>query len=395
MTKSKIVAAALTLGFAIQLACSVHAQNNERLVIPSGVFYYQPASTVFGTEAAWINPGGLGRYRASGAQFMADYFDREFAKSWGGVASLQDMAVAYRSLHNPTGQDFHEYLIATGVPLGSSFSLGGSYRYFKDGPGEYQKQHLWSVGFLKQGESPVSWAAVFSNLNQARVNGEKSLIEERYSIGYQPAGSKFTLAVDMMLSTKTRFADADFVYNAQFTPIPGLFIDGYIDSHKNFQVGVRANLLKYFVGSKSTFSKNAKGLGTTAYVGISTLRQPSILKDPTKRLNIGLSGSLPENPPQPIIGHKSTPYSSVLLSLYRAASDPYIKEVVVYMGEPALGFARAQEIRDAIQTIRSQGKRVVCYLNNPGNLTYYTASAANLIFIPPVSQLISSGFAPS
>lgn len=383
--KTMLFAAAFLLS--LQFTCLASAQTYERLYLPPGVFYYQPASTVFGTEAAWINPGGLGRYRASGGQLMADYFDQEFVKSWGGVASFQDLALAYRSLHNPSGPDYHEYLFASGVPVGKSFSIGGSYRYFKDGPGEFQKRHLWTVGLLKQGESPVSWAAVFSNLNESLVNGRKSLIEQRYSIGYQPMGSKFTLAVDMMLSTKTRFADADFVYSAEYTPIPGLFIDGYIDSHKNFQLGLRANLLKYFVGSKSTFTRKAKGLGTTAYVGISSLRQPSILKDPPKRLNVGLSGSLPENPPQPIIGNKSLPYASLLLSLYRAASDPYINDVVIYMGEPALGFARAQEIRDAIQTIRRHGKRVICHLNDPGNLTYYTASAADEILVPPVSQV--------
>lgn len=379
--------AGLGLLLGVCLAVSVSGQDSSRISLPNAVYYYVPASTVFGPEAAWTNPAGIGRYRASAAEFMADYYDKQYLKNWGGIFNFRNLAIAYRSLNGKSEPEYHEYLLAGGVPMGKALAIGGSYRYVKHSAGPYSGQHFWTASVLKQGDSPVSWGAVFSNLNQAELNGHKTEIEQRYSIGYQPIGAKLTVAADMMLSTRTRFKNAGFVYSAEYTPISGLFIGGSIDNHRNFQIGVRVNLNQYFVGSRSSFKKTGGGLGTTTYFGASSLRQPSLLKESPRRLSVGLSGPLPENPPQPLIGRKQLPFSTLLLSLYRAADDPYVKEVVVYMNQPGLGFARAQELRDAFQTIKGRHKLVVCHLSNPGNLAYYAASVADVILVPPVSQL--------
>jgi protease-4 len=369
------------------LPVSSFAQSSQRLVLPDGVFYYQPASTVYGSEAAWINPAGIGRYGASNGQFMADYANKNFLKNWGGVVCWQDFGLAYRTLRMPGYANFKNYIIAAGVPVSKGLAVGGSYQYFKGGPADFDKQLLWSIGILKQGGGQVSWGAVFSNLNRINLAGSASEIEQRYSIGLQSQGGEITAAVDMMLGTKTKFKNADFVYHAEIVPMKGLFIDASIDSHRQYQFGARVNLLQYFAGWRSRFARGGHGRGSTFFVGATSVRQPSVIADPPKRLHAAISGSLQENPPQPIIGRKAMPYPTLLLSLYRAAKDPYISDVALYISGPSLGFARAQELRDAIMQIRVSGKQVVCHLSNPGNLSYYVACAADRIIVPPVSQL--------
>ncbi|RME19745.1 MAG: hypothetical protein D6800_13905, partial [Candidatus Zixiibacteriota bacterium] len=118
-----------------------------RLSLPEGVFYYQPAASVFGGEATWINPAALGRYNVSGFQLMGDYLDGNVVKSWGTVVYRQRMATAYRRVDNPGGTDFQEYIFALGMPLGKRMQFGGSYRYFDKGPGIYNNRHLWNIGF--------------------------------------------------------------------------------------------------------------------------------------------------------------------------------------------------------------------------------------------------------
>jgi len=359
----------------------------ERVMAPAGVFYYQPAASVFGAEAAWVNPAGLARYNAAAYQIMFDYYDGAFAKSWGTIFTRTGLAVAHRKLHNPDGPDYLEYLLGAGLGLGQRLFLGGSYRYFKDAPDGFYKRHFWNIGFIEQSGGPVTWGATFSNLNRGKLNGQRTEIEMRYSGSVRPSGDKFTFSIDMLLSSRTRLSNADFVYHLEVNPTPGLYVNGYVDSDQNFQIGLRANLLKYFAGSKSTYNKNARHLGTTGFIGAGSLRQPSLIPEPERRLSLGLAGSVRENPPQPVWGHKPTPFVTLLMSIYRAAEDRSIGEMVLTLDGVSVGFGRAQELRQALQHFRSRNKEITCYIMDPDNLAYYIASAADRIFIPPVSQL--------
>jgi hypothetical protein len=64
------------------LLLSISVGVAERVPEPPGVFYYQPASTVFGGEATWVNPAGLGKYKIGSFQFIGDYLDGSYFRSW-------------------------------------------------------------------------------------------------------------------------------------------------------------------------------------------------------------------------------------------------------------------------------------------------------------------------
>ncbi len=359
----------------------------DRIAEPNGIFYYQPAASVFGGEAAWINPAALGRFYASGSQAMADYYDGKFIKSWGLAAQGDRFATAYRHLDNPAGTDFSEFLAGGGFSVGSDMSLGLSYRYYSNGPDYFHKLHTWNVGMQSGGDGPYRFGFVAGNLNRARRDGERTEVELRYSVAYRPLDDRFTLAADILTSTHTKWRNAEVVYHAEYTPYPGLFVNAFIDSHKNFQFGLRANLLKYFVGSRSTFNRSGDGRGTTVFVGQTNMRQKSILKEPQIRLTAQLPADVSENPPQPVFGRRSLPYTVLLSGLYRAAEDPAVKEVVIDVCGSSLGFGQAQEFRDAVLYLKENGKHVTCYLQSQSNKAYYMASAADRIVLPPVCQL--------
>ena len=377
----------LTLVAGVLVSGVVFAQGG-RIAVPEGVFYYQPAASVFGSEAAWVNPAGLGHFNPAGFQMMADYANGQFIHNWGFVTQADQLAIGFRTLEVNADSSYKQWLYAGGLPIGTNMAVGGSYSYFSRGPGIYSKLHSWTVGFLSRGGGPLSWGAVLSNLNRTRTDsGERSEVEQRYSVAYRPSGNKVTFAVDMFLPTKTRFKNADVVYDLEINPRDGLYINGYLDSHKNFEVGVRVNLVKYFTGVRDRFAKSGSTRGTTSFVGMTSLRQPSIISQPRRSLSVNLSGSVPENPPQPIFGVKLMPFTTIVTSIYRAADDPSIQKLDVRLQELAMGFGRAQELRDALGAFKRAHKRVVCHIEEPSNLSYYVASVADSIFIPPVSQL--------
>ncbi len=359
----------------------------ERIEIPGGVFYYQPAASVFGSEATWINPAALARYRVAGFQFMADYFDSDYARSWGSVVSREGLAVAYRTLHNPDGDDYKDYIWTTAMPLGRELSLGGSYRYFKEGPGIFNNRHFWNLSVMYRPDGNFSLAGVLSNLNRGKINGERTETEQRYSLSYRPTGINVTASVDMFLSTGTRLSNADYVYHAEFSPVKGLFVNGLIDNEKNFQIGVRANLRQYFVGSRRSSDSDAKHRGTTVFAGASNSRQPSLIKETVRRLSVNVAGRPQENPSRPIFGRHKTSFITSLLNIYRAADDPSIGEMVMSLSRLRLGFGQAQELREALRHFQSRGKTITCHISHPNNLAYYVGSACDKILVPPVSQL--------
>lgn len=359
----------------------------ERLALPPDVFYYQPAASVFGAEAIWINPAGLGRFDAAGFQIIADYYAGDYVKSWGWALHRDRLSSAYRHVNNPGGADYDEWLWAGGIRLGRQFSVGLSYRYFRNGPGYYEDRHLWTIGLASRGSGPFALGAVFSNLNRGRIDGARSLVEHRYSLGYRPFGNRLTLAVDMITTTERWADDAHFVYHAEYCPKPGLFLNAQIETGGAFQVGFRANLVKLFIGSRSAFDSHGHNGRTTVFIGGTNQRQASLLAEPKRQLTVPISGRPAENPPQPIFGTRPIPFLSYLAALDRAATDPSVGSLLVTMDNLSLGLGQAQELRDALRQFRLQGKRVICHIEEPNNISYYVASVADTILIPPVCEL--------
>ena len=371
----------------VALCLCAGAAFAERVPQVEGVFYYQPATYASGAEVVWNNPAGVGRFNAAGFQLMADYYHETFAKSWGGVMHEHGLAVAYRYLHRPEG-NYKEYILNAGVPVSrSGIYFGGSYRYFSEGPGIYNKRHSWNIGLLSQSSRTISWAAVWSNLNRGKIGDQRTEMEQRYSVSYRPINSRFTLSVDMLLSTHMELDNADFIYHLEAVPMPGLFVSGYIDSDKNFEIGVRANLLKYFVGSRMDYNKHGSFRHSTSFIGANNRRQASLIKEPQRRLAVSISGGTPENPARPVIGRSRTSFTELITTIYRASTDPRISEMVINLRGLAYGLGQAEELRNALLNFRSRSKRVICHLGMPNNIGYYVATACDSILIPPVSQL--------
>lgn len=360
---------------------------SKRIPIPEGIFYYQPAASVYGAEAAWVNPSILGWYKAASYQIIADYSNTSYAKSWGTVVARHNIATATRHIYNPDERDYNEFVISTGMAMGNQLAVGLSYRYFKEGSDIHHKRHFWNLSFTARQGGPFTIAALFSNLNRGKVDGEQTETEMRYSLAYRPVNNKYTFAVDALFSTGQRFKDAEFIYHLSINPVRGVFVDGFYTSGKNFQVGLRLNFLKYFTGSKSIYNRHGDHSYTSSYIGSTSIRQQSIIPEKKRGLTMQISGRPGENPPNPIIGKSQTPFALYILNIYRAANDPSIKELLISLNGLSLGFGQAQELREALKYFKNNGKKIYCYLTHPNNIGFYTACVAHKIFIPPVSQL--------
>jgi protease-4 len=85
-----------------------------------------------------------------------------------------------------------------------------------------------------------------------------------------------------------------------------------------------------------------------------------------------------------------------LEAIQRAGEDERINGLLVTIDDPPLGFARLQEVRDAILRFRASGKWAAAYMEtagefSPGNAAYYLASAFSSIWLAPPGDINLTG----
>ncbi|MEP6850597.1 MAG: S49 family peptidase, partial [Acidobacteriota bacterium] len=135
-------------------------------------------------------------------------------------------------------------------------------------------------------------------------------------------------------------------------------------------------------------------------IGIAILAEsigrPTVAKNSVLVLNV--SGDLPDYAPdEPLakafgISQKQS-FTGLLTALRKAKVDGRIAAVQLNINFPGIGWAKADELRDAIKDFRTTGKPVYAYMDIGSNKEYYIATAADKIFVPPPGDLYVNGFA--
>jgi len=97
-----------------------------------------------------------------------------------------------------------------------------------------------------------------------------------------------------------------------------------------------------------------------------------------------------------LLGGERLVLRDYLEAIHRARDDERINGLLVTIDAPALGFARLQEVRDAVLRFRESGKWAVAYMEtagefSPGNAAYYLASAFSSIWLAPPGDVNLTG----
>lgn len=115
-------------------------------------------------------------------------------------------------------------------------------------------------------------------------------------------------------------------------------------------------------------------------------------------LVLKVSGELPdyrpENPTMRLLGVKEPlSLTGTITQLRKAKIDDRIGGVVLDISFPNIGWAKSEELRDAIKDFRSSGKPVYAFMEMGMNREYFIATAAEKIFLPPAGDLYVNGLA--
>ena len=124
--------------------------------------------------------------------------------------------------------------------------------------------------------------------------------------------------------------------------------------------------------------------------------RPSVPSNSVLVLNV--SGALPDYVPEDEVAKalgigQQQSFTGLLTQLRKAKVDNRVGAVLLNINFPGIGWAKADELRDAIKSVRDSGKPVYAYMEMGTNREYYIATAAERIYLPPPGDLWVNGFA--
>ena len=122
--------------------------------------------------------------------------------------------------------------------------------------------------------------------------------------------------------------------------------------------------------------------------------------EPGSVLVVDVGGGYVEGAQPPLLarlmGEREKPLGALLGPLALARRDDRLAGVVLRIRGLEVGWAKAQEIRDAIQRLSAAGRKTVAHLeieSFSANLEYYVASAADEVVVGPASRAALVGLA--
>ena len=143
------------------------------------------------------------------------------------------------------------------------------------------------------------------------------------------------------------------------------------------------------------------GLVFIGFVAVAVLvsafrgEQPSIRENSVLTLKVSgpLPDYVPDNPLNRIFATPPQSLSSLLTQFRKAKSDKRIRAIILDVDASETGWAKAEELRAAIEDFRTSGKPVYAYMEMGFNKDYYVASACDKIYMPPPGELFVTGLA--
>lgn len=127
-----------------------------------------------------------------------------------------------------------------------------------------------------------------------------------------------------------------------------------------------------------------------------SLNRPTVNDNTVLVLNVTgeLPDFVPDDPLAKALGFQQPQsFTGLLTQLRKAKVDGRISAVLLDINFPGIGWAKADELRDAIADFKYSGKPVYAYMEIGSNREYYIATAADRIFLPPPGDLYINGFA--
>ncbi len=138
-----------------------------------------------------------------------------------------------------------------------------------------------------------------------------------------------------------------------------------------------------------------KYFGLVLVVFLASQFLPSIAlsqQDRAKFVTLEIGGALPDVKTEFFLGQQREGFRRTVNLVKKMKRDKKVSGVVLKINGLSVGWAKIQELREAIFDLRNDGKKeVICYLESGGNVEYMLACASDNILMVPSGSLMLNG----
>ncbi len=136
-------------------------------------------------------------------------------------------------------------------------------------------------------------------------------------------------------------------------------------------------------------------IGVAVIVSAFRKGEPSIRDNSVLALRVAgtLPDYTPDDPFKRFFGGPEQSLTGLVMQFKKAKVDKRIKAILLDVDMSGVGWAKAEELRDAIADFRTSGKPVYAYIEFGLNKEYYIATACDKIVVPPPGELFITGLA--
>ncbi len=365
------------------------------------------AATADDPTALWLNPALLATGKSGGFAYLHTYDDSTFSGddafslSLGSLAFGAELYDLHHTVDTPGGvrisrQSTKRYTLGYGMKLARNIYVGYSYSWHASENADINKGESWSLGALFRPHRMVSIGLVARDLNSPDYFGTKFKPIYETSLGVRPVGEKLTLfgtwtarAENLDGSLPEEQPTSFMAYGIEYAALDGLTLRLGADENENLSASILFSITTGTLGTVFTHDpgegdQEDRGYGTTILTAGNLWRE-SVFLPPTNYIEINMSGSIGETRPPFSIFSGGPQYTlwDLLQKIEHARNSRDIKAIVLRCGGMGGNFAVYDELRQAILDFRRSGKKVLAYVENPGNGVYYLATACDYIALQP------------
>ncbi|MEL6343421.1 MAG: signal peptide peptidase SppA [Myxococcota bacterium] len=323
-----------------------------------------------------------------------------------GVAAARNLGPigiggAYRS--SPAGEGWWTVSSGFGLKLGEHLSVG-THLGWQIPEGPENNFVTWDLGL---GWRPFSWmgmSVIAQNIGDpapdlASINDFDGQVEEKYGGGIvlRPIGNKLLIGADYLFTdlfsnddSTTPSPDGLLEGSVRLSPVDGLVLRAYINDELTVGGGLEVFFGRHGVGANAQSPiDDADGSPRALLYATSSQNGERLFGSGRRVAGFVIDEVYPYQPQTGLLGSRSgESYMSLLNRIKKASTDPGVRGIFIHLEQTPFSVAQIQELRSLLQDARSQGKKVVVYLDrSTSNGAYLLASAADRVLLHPAASL--------
>lgn len=314
--------------------------------------------------------------------YSGDSSNYDDVKSWGLLTSTKNFGFGVFKNQTPFGS-LYDYRISTGFG-DKTFSAGFSYGW-REGDAVKTYEKLFSYGLIYRPIKHFTFA-----MSEYYVSKGKN--ETMLEAAVRPFGNEVLTLFGTYLFKEDIPAKEKFSAGAIIEPISGVRIFAKALDSDHFATGIELGLGQLSLSSQSYINKDSDIMIHTTGIrfGSTDYNILNHFSSDKNYLSLNLGGGLKYQRYQ--FFDESITLLELITNIDAAKNDPSVNGIALNMTEMNINYEMCWELYEKLIDFKSTGKKVIVFFERGGMKEYFVATAADLIVLEPLGQIMLEGF---